>query len=53
MVLCGTKDGSSGIAVKNLLSTFNFKSVDSKSNYSSNFVTLIAKYIILDYFSLH
>ncbi len=29
MVLCGTKDGSSGIAVKNLLSTFNFKSVDT------------------------
>ncbi len=28
MVLCGTKNGSYGIAVKNLLSTFIFKSVD-------------------------
>ncbi len=30
MVLCGTKNGSSGIAVNNLLSTFIFKSENEK-----------------------
>ncbi len=54
MVLCGTKNGSSiyGITVKNLLSTFIFKSVECSEHFvfSSLLIKITTAAILVDYF---
>ncbi len=48
MVLCGTKNGSSmDITVKNLLSTFIFKSVFSQKNKGSKSISFFSDTIFV------